>query len=61
MFDDALFQNTFVQYKKDLTTATGMGNHKWKAVKQFQENWDIGSQDFKMLERIPLEASNECF
>ena len=59
MFDDALFQKYLVQYKKDLTTGHwDAESYKWKAVKQFQENWDIGSQDFKdMLERS-LEASS---
>ena len=34
-------------YKRDFSKIWTAGeNHKWKAVKHFQDNWDIDAEDF---------------
>lgn len=53
MFNKSILEKVLVQYKQDFVlTQWKNENYKWKAVKQFQDNWDVNASDFlEMLSR----------
>ncbi len=52
MFNTAILNEVLVQYKEDFASRWGEENYKWRAVKCFQDNWDINASDFSgMLEK----------
>lgn len=60
MFNTSRLQEILVQYKKDfIPWHWGEEEYKWKAVKCFQDNWDIDAVDFAdMLSRSIARAGN---
>ncbi|NPD30385.1 EVE domain-containing protein [Eggerthellaceae bacterium zg-1084] len=68
MIELSRFNEILALYKEDFASVTwGNEKYKWKAVKHFQDNWDINAPDFaEMLERAlaktyNLLASNNFF
>lgn len=54
-----LIKSYIEEYKKQFDKISDLEIYKWKAVKQFQDNWDIHSSDFySMLERSLKGVSN---
>lgn len=53
MFNKSILEKVLAQYKQDFVlTQWKNENYKWKAVKQFQDNWDVNVSDFpEMLSR----------
>lgn len=53
MFNKSILEKVLAQYKQDFVlTQWKNENYKWKAVKQFQDNWDVNASDFpEMLSR----------
>lgn len=53
MFNKSILEKVLAQYKQDFVlTQWENENYKWKAVKQFQDNWDVNASDFpEMLSR----------
>ncbi len=49
MFEQARFQAALMQYKKEFSSNWKKENYKWKAVKCFQDNWDITRKDFAQM------------
>ncbi len=60
MIDFTRFNEVLDLYMKDFSGKTWPSErYKWQAVKHFQENWDIGAEDFAaMLESSLAKASN---
>ena len=47
MFNKSILEKVLAQYKQDFVlTQWKNENYKWKAVKQFQDNWDVNASDF---------------
>ena len=44
--DNSKLQAAIAAYKKDFNTHIGEELYKWRAVKKFQDVWDIGAPDF---------------
>lgn len=58
-FDMTAFKKALVAYKKDFNSHIDDEIYKWKAVKQFQDYWDIKAENFsEMLDRSFSETSN---
>ncbi len=53
MFNKSILEKVLAKYKQDFVlTQWENENYKWKAVKQFQDNWDVNAFDFpEMLSR----------
>ena len=53
MFNKSILEKVLAQYKQDFElTQWENENYKWKAVKQFRDNWDVNASDFpEMLSR----------
>lgn len=60
MIDLSRFAEVLTLYKQDFVAVTwGNEKYKWKAVKHFQDNWDINADDFaEMLERALAKTYN---
>ena len=46
VIDHSKLQEVIAAYKKYFPTHIGNEIFKWKAVKQFQDNWDIDAPNF---------------
>ncbi len=53
MFNKSILEKVLAKYKQDFVlTQWKNENYKWKAVKQFQDNWNVNASDFpEMLSR----------
>jgi len=49
MFDLVLLELIIEEYKKDFNTIHKQEIYKWKAVKWFQDNWQIDAEDFAAM------------
>lgn len=59
MFDKLRLQEALVTYKRDFSRRWGEEKYKWEAVKNFQDNWDVGAADFAdMLTRSLSKTCN---
>ena len=60
MFNKSILEKVLAKYKQDFVlTQWENENYKWKAVKQFQDNWDVNASDFpEMLSRSLEKTSN---
>mgnify|MGYP005863386257 FL=1 len=45
------------EYKKDFDRINGQELYKWKAVKQFQNNWNINASDFANMLEVSLSKT----
>lgn len=58
MFNKSILEKVLVQYKQDFVlTQWKNENYKWKAVKQFQDNWDVNASDFSEMLSRSLEKT----
>ena len=58
MFDKSILEKVLAQYKQDFVlTQWKNENYKWKAVKQFQDNWDVNASDFSEMLSRSLEKT----
>lgn len=56
MFNKSILEKVLAQYKQDFVlTQWKNENYKWKAVKQFQDNWDVNASDFSDMLSLSLE------
>jgi 5-methylcytosine-specific restriction protein B len=59
MFDAHALTTIISAYKRDFDRIHKEEIYKWKAVKHFQDNWDINAADFPaMLDRALGMANN---
>lgn len=53
MFDKTIFAEALAQYKKEFSKRWENENFKWKAVKWFQDNWNVNASNFsEMLDKV---------
>ena len=53
------FKKALKAYKKEFNIHTGEEIYKWKAIKQFQDNWDIDAENFsEMLDKSFSKTAN---
>lgn len=58
MFNKSILEKVLAQYKQDFVlTQWKNENYKWKAVKQFQDNWDVNAFDFSEMLSRSLEKT----
>lgn len=58
MFNKSILEKVLAQYKHDFVlTQWKNENYKWKAVKQFQDNWDVNASDFSEMLSRSLEKT----
>lgn len=58
MFNKSILEKVLSQYKQDFVlTQWKNENYKWKAVKQFQDNWDVNASDFSEMLSRSLEKT----
>ncbi len=58
MFNKSILEKVLAQYKQDFVlTQWKNENYKWKAVKQFQDNWDVNASDFSEMLSCSLEKT----
>ncbi len=58
MFDQARLMDVLNQYKKDFSAFQWENEkYKWKAVKWFQDNWDVNAPDFAEMLNRSLEKT----
>ncbi len=58
MFNKSILEKVLAQYKQDFVlTQWKNENYKWKAVKQFQDNWDVNASDFSEMLSRSLEKT----
>lgn len=58
MFNKSILEKVLAQYKQDFVlTQWKNENYKWKAVKQFQDNWDVNASDFSEMLSLSLEKT----
>ena len=58
MFNKLILEKVLAQYKQDFVlTQWKNENYKWKAVKQFQDNWDVNASDFSEMLSRSLEKT----
>lgn len=58
MFNKSILEKVLAQYKRDFVlTQWKNENYKWKAVKQFQDNWDVNASDFSEMLSRSLEKT----
>lgn len=58
MFNKSILEKVLAQYKQDfLLNQWKNENYKWKAVKQFQDNWDVNASDFSEMLSRSLEKT----
>ena len=58
MFHKSILEKVLAQYKQDFVlTQWKNENYKWKAVKQFQDNWDVNASDFSEMLSRSLEKT----
>ncbi len=58
MFNKSILEKVLAQYKQDFVlTQCKNENYKWKAVKQFQDNWDVNASDFSEMLSRSLEKT----
>lgn len=58
MFNKSILEKVLAQYKQDFVlTQWKNENYKWKAVKQFQDNWDVNASDFSDMLSLSLEKT----
>lgn len=58
MFNKSILEKVLAQYKQDFVlTQWKNENYKWKAVKQFQDNWDVSASDFSEMLSRSLEKT----
>lgn len=58
MFNKSILEKVLAQYKQDFVlTQWKNKNYKWKAVKQFQDNWDVNASDFSEMLSRSLEKT----
>ncbi len=60
MLDEARLKEALVNYKRDFTTFQWENEqYKWKAIRTFQDNWDVNAADFAdMLSRALSKTEN---
>lgn len=58
MFNKSILEKVLAQYKQDFVLIQWKNeNYKWKAVKQFQDNWDVNASDFSEMLSRSLEKT----
>ena len=58
MFNKSILEKVLAQYKQDFVlTQWKNENYKWKAVKQFQDNWDVNASNFSEMLSRSLEKT----
>lgn len=58
MFNKSILEKVLAQYKQDFVLNQWKNeNYKWKAVKQFQDNWDVNASDFSEMLSRSLEKT----
>lgn len=58
MFNKSILEKVLAQYKQDFVlTQWKNENYKWKAVKQFQDNWNVNASDFSEMLSRSLEKT----
>ena len=58
MFNKSILEKVLAQYKQDFVlTQWKNENYKWKAVKQFQDNWDVNASDFSQRYDVRVRKS----
>lgn len=58
MFNKSILEKVLAQYKQGFVlTQWKNENYKWKAVKQFQDNWDVNASDFSEMLSRSLEKT----
>lgn len=58
MFNKSILEKVLSRYKQDFVlTQWKNENYKWKAVKQFQDNWDVNASDFSEMLSRSLEKT----
>lgn len=58
MFNKSILEKVLAQYKQDFVlTQWKNENYKWKAVKQFRDNWDVNASDFSEMLSRSLEKT----
>ena len=58
MFNKSILEKVLAQYKQDFVLSQWKNeNYKWKAVKQFQDNWDVNASDFSEMLSRSLEKT----
>lgn len=58
MFNKSILEKVLSQYKQDFVLKQWKNeNYKWKAVKQFQDNWDVNASDFSEMLSRSLEKT----
>lgn len=58
MFNKSILEKVLAQYKQDFVLNQWKNeNYKWKAVKQFQDNWDVNASDFSEMLSLSLEKT----
>ena len=58
MFNKSILEKVLAQYKQDFVMNQWKNeNYKWKAVKQFQDNWDVNASDFSEMLSRSLEKT----
>ena len=58
-FDMEEFKKALKAYKKEFTFHIGEEIYKWKAIKQFQDNWNIDAENFpEMLDKSFAKTAN---
>lgn len=58
MFNKSILEKVLAQYKQDFVLNQWKNeNYKWKAVKQFQDNWDVNAFDFSEMLSRSLEKT----
>ena len=58
MFNKSILEKVLAQYKRDFVLNQWKNeNYKWKAVKQFQDNWDVNASDFSEMLSRSLEKT----
>lgn len=58
MFNKSILEKVLAQYKQDFVlTQWKNENYKWKAVKQFHDNWDVSASDFSEMLSRSLEKT----
>ena len=58
MFNKSILEKVLAQYKQDFVLNQWKNeNYKWKAVKQFQDNWNVNASDFSEMLSRSLEKT----
>ena len=57
MFNKAILKEVLVNYKKNFIDIWGQEKYKWEAIKHFQDNWDVKTEDFVDMLSLSLEKT----